>query len=59
MLTWLAAHLADIVILAVIALLVFFVVRGMIRDKKAGKSSCGGCRACTDPDCRINKEKSE
>ena len=47
MLIWLAAHIADIVICAVIIAAVFFVVRGMIRDKKAGKSSCGGsCAGC-------------
>ena len=61
MLTWLASHIADIVIIAVILLVVFFITRGMIRDKKAGKSSCGGscagcgacagcagCNSCTD-----------
>ena len=47
MLIWLTSHIADIVIIAVIAASVFFVVRGMIRDKKAGKSSCGGsCAGC-------------
>ena len=47
MLIWLAAHIADIVIIAVIALAVFFIVRGMIRNKKAGKPSCGGsCAGC-------------
>ena len=47
MLTGITSHIADIVIIAVIALVVFFVVRGMIRDKKAGKSSCGGsCAGC-------------
>lgn len=47
MLTGITSHIADVVIIAVIALVVFFVVRGMIRDKKAGKSSCGGsCAGC-------------
>ena len=47
MFIWLAAHIADIVIIAVILAAVFFVIRGMIRDKKAGKSSCGGsCAGC-------------
>ena len=47
MLTGITSHLADIVIIAAIALVVFFIVRGMIRDKKAGKSSCGGsCAGC-------------
>ena len=44
---WFAAHIADIVIIAVILTAVFFVIRGMIRDKKAGKSSCSGsCAGC-------------
>ena len=47
MLIWLTAHIADIVIIAVLAAAVFFVVRGMIRDRKAGKPSCGGsCAGC-------------
>lgn len=47
MLIWLTSHIADLIIIAVIAAIVFFVVRGMIRDKKAGKSSCGGsCAGC-------------
>ena len=47
MLIWLASHAADLIVIAVIAAAVFFVVRGMIRDKKAGKPSCGGsCAGC-------------
>ena len=43
----LTAHIADLIILAVIALALFFIVRGVIRDRKAGKSSCGGsCAGC-------------
>ncbi len=37
----------DIVVLAVLALVVGLVVRGMIRDKKKGKScGCSGCSGC-------------
>ncbi len=47
MLTWLSANLINIVLIAVIALIVGLLLRGMIRDKKAGKSSCGGsCASC-------------
>ncbi len=47
MLTWLSANLINIVLVAVIVLIVGLVIRGMIRDKKAGKSSCGGkCADC-------------
>ena len=47
MLTWHSANLINIVLIAVIALIVGLLLRGMIRDKKAGKSSCGGsCASC-------------
>ena len=47
MLTWLASHLIDLVLVLVIVLVVCLIVRGMIRDKKAGKSSCGcDCSSC-------------
>ena len=47
MLTWLSANLINIVLIAVIALIVGLLLRGMVRDKKAGKSSCGGsCASC-------------
>ncbi len=48
MLTWLQANLVNIVIIAIIVLVCYFVIRGMIRDRKAGKSSCGGnCSGCS------------
>ena len=47
MLAWLSANLINIALVAVIALSVGLLIRGMIRDKKAGKSSCGGnCAGC-------------
>ena len=47
MLAWLSANLINMVLIAVIVLVVGFLIRGMIRDKKAGKSSCGGnCASC-------------
>ena len=47
MLTWLASNLINIVIIVLLVLIVGFVIRGMIRDRKAGKSSCGGsCASC-------------
>ncbi len=51
MFAWLSANLINIVLIAVIALVVGLLIRGMIRDKKAGKRSCGGncgsCGACS------------
>ena len=47
MLTWLSNNLINILIIAVIALVVGLVIRGMIQDKKAGKSCCGcNCASC-------------
>ncbi len=47
MLTWLSANLINIVLVAVLVLTVGLLLRGMIRDKKAGRSSCGSnCASC-------------
>ena len=47
MLTWLSNNLINILIIAVIVLVVGWIIRGMDRDKKAGKSCCGcNCAAC-------------
>ncbi len=47
MLAWLSANLINIVLIAVIAAVTFLLIRSMIRDRKTGKSSCGGnCAAC-------------
>ena len=44
---WLYANLINIVLIAVIVLVTALLVRSMIRDRKAGKSSCGGnCASC-------------
>ncbi|MBQ3425148.1 MAG: FeoB-associated Cys-rich membrane protein [Clostridia bacterium] len=51
MLAWLSANLINIVLVAVIVLIVAWLIRGMIRDRRAGKRSCGGncagCGACS------------
>ena len=47
MFSWLSANLVNLVIVAVLVLIVGFAIRSMIRDRKAGKSSCGGsCASC-------------
>lgn len=44
---WLSANLINIVLVAVLILIVGLLLRSMIRDKKTGKSSCGGnCANC-------------
>ena len=47
MLAWLSANLINITLIAAVALIVFLLVRVMIRDRKAGKAPCGGnCASC-------------
>ncbi len=47
MFAWLSANLINIALIAVIALVVGLLIRSMIRDRRAGKSSCGGnCASC-------------
>ena len=47
MLDWIAANLATILICALLIVIVFLIVRYLLRQKKAGKNSCGaGCAHC-------------
>ena len=47
MLTWFSANLINIVLTAIVVLIVVLLIFVMVRDKKAGKSSCGGnCASC-------------
>lgn len=64
--TWLSANLINIMLIAGIALIVALLIRSMIRDKKAGKSACGGncagCGACGDcrkGDCMLPRKTKE
>lgn len=49
MIEWLMQNLASIVLMFVAALIVFFIVRSKIKEKKQGKCSCGcsGCSGCS------------
>ena len=45
--TWLAENLGTIIVLAIIAAAVVLIIRRMIRQKRAGKTSCScGCENC-------------
>lgn len=47
MLDWLASNLINIMVIALVVLAVILAVRILIKDKKAGKSSCGcNCANC-------------
>jgi len=61
---WLKIHLVDVVLILAVALIVFFIVRSMIRDKKAGRSPCGGncgscgaCGACHSAAMPVNEKR--
>ena len=46
--TWLKSNLSTIVITLVQIVIVGLIIRSMVRDKKNGKSSCGGnCGGCS------------
>ena len=46
--SFLVSHAGTIVTALVLAAVIFFVVRSMIRARKAGKGCCGGsCSACS------------
>lgn len=48
MLDWIVQNLANIVICLVLILAVSLAVVKLVRDKRAGRSSCGcGCSACS------------
>ena len=47
MIGWIAANWVNILVIALVAVAVFFAARSLIKDKKAGKSSCGcNCSHC-------------
>ena len=47
MLTFLINNAGTIVTALILAVVVFLVVRSMVRDRKAGRGGCGGCGACS------------
>ena len=59
MLNWIAENLATILICAILILIVFLIIRYLLRQKKAGKSSCGcGCANCAmHEQCHITHTK--
>ena len=44
---WLAANYGTILVLLAVILIVALVIRGMIKDRRAGRTSCGkNCSHC-------------
>ncbi len=51
--TWLVSNLGTIVVLLLVAAVVFFAVRAMVRQKKRGCScGCESCSAASCPKCQ-------
>ena len=47
MINYLISNIGTICVGTVLAFVLIMIVRGLIKDKKAGKSSCGcGCSSC-------------
>ena len=47
MFSWLAANAANLLVCALLLLAIGLAIRTMVRDKRAGKASCGGsCGSC-------------
>ena len=56
MLQWICENIGTIAVGLVLLAVVILVVRIMVRDKKQGKSSCGGnCAGCAGCGCCHNK----
>ncbi len=47
MIEWIEANLPTILVSAVLLMVISLIIYGMVKDKKKGKSSCGGsCSGC-------------
>lgn len=58
MAVWSSANMANIIIIVLLALVIGLGIRRIIRNKKAGRTSCGcGCSSCSA--CAGRKEKLE
>lgn len=60
MLTWLANNIGTIIICAVIIAIVCLIIFFRVKNKKAGKSSCGcGCSNCAMNGACHDKDKAK
>lgn len=57
MIQWLSVNIGSIVVILVLALVVFAIVRHMVKQKRIGKGGCGcGCEGCANsPYCHPKK----
>ena len=61
MVTFFSEHLGDIIVGGILLVIVVAIVVKMVKDKKAGKSSCGcggGCSGCASSNiCHMDAEQ--
>ena len=58
MLQWISANIGTILISLVLLAVVALIIRSMMRDKKQGRSSCGGnCAGCHNKCADADKKK--
>jgi len=47
MLAWLTANIGTIVVALAVAAILALIIRGVLKDRRQGKSTCGcGCKDC-------------
>ena len=56
---WLVANIGTVAVLAIVSAIIGLAIFSIIRDKKKGKSSCGGSCSCCPMGgmCHGTKEK--
>ena len=60
MISWVGENIASIVLLLVVAAIVIFLIRSMIKERKHGTCKCGcgcGCAGCSG--CGSRKKEDE
>lgn len=54
MLAWLSQYIGTIIIIAVLVLIVALIIRSLVKQKKSGKSTCGGDCSCCGGHCHMH-----
>lgn len=47
MIEWISNNIGTIVVVAIVIAIVVLLSISLVKDKKKGKSCCGGCRGCS------------
>ena len=58
MISWIGENFASLVLLLVVALIVFWLIKSKIKERKCGTCGCGcGCAGCSG--CASHRKKEE